>query len=66
MQLNGFPGETRVAPIPLCSFAIRAFLRLAYHRLRTGLSWYETKTAIVRTAVSPYFANPFCTLPSTA
>ena len=54
------------AQIAHIGFALRAFLRLEYHRLRTGLSWYETKAAIVRTAVSPYFANPFCRLPSTA
>ena len=54
------------AQIAHMGFALRAFLRLEYHRLRTGLSWYETKAAIVRTAVSPYFANPFCRLPSTA
>ena len=54
------------AQIAHMGFAIRAFLRLEYHRLRTGLSWYETKAAIVRTAVSQYFANPFCRLPSTA
>ena len=54
------------AQIAHIGFAIRAFLRLEYHRLRTGLSWYETKAAIVRTAVSQYFSNPFCRLPSTA
>ena len=54
------------AQIAHIGFAIRAFLRLEYHRLRTGLSWYATQAAIVRTAVRPYIANPFCTIPSTA
>ena len=47
-------------------FALRAFLRLEYHRLRTGLNWYAVKVAIVRSAVRRYLANSFCTIPSTA
>ncbi len=31
--------------------ALRAFLRLEAHRLRTGLSWYEAKLALVRSAI---------------
>jgi hypothetical protein len=31
--------------------ALRAFLRLEAHRLRTGLSWYEAKLALVRDAI---------------
>ena len=31
--------------------ALRAFLRLEAHRLRTGLSWYEAKLALVRNAI---------------
>ena len=54
------------AQIAHIGFAIRAFLRLEYHRLRTGLNWYATQAAIVRTAVRQYIANPFCTIPSTA
>ena len=54
------------AQIAHIGFAIRAFLRLEYHRLRTGLSWYAAQAAIVRTAVRQYIANPFCTIPSTA
>ena len=55
--------RAQIAPM---GFALRAFLRLEYHRLRTGLNWYAAKAAIVRTAVRPYRANPFCTIPSTA
>ena len=54
------------AQIAHIGFALRALLRLAYHRLRTGLSWYAAKAAIVRSAVRQYLANPFCTIPSTA
>ena len=54
------------AQIAHIGFALRAFLRLEYHRLHTGLSWYAAKAAIVRSAVRQYLANPFCTIPSTA
>lgn len=38
--------------------ALRAFLRLEYHRLQTGVSWFESKTSIIREAVRAYLANP--------
>lgn len=38
--------------------AVRAFLRLEAHRLRTGTSWYEAKRAITRAAVRHYLAHP--------
>jgi hypothetical protein len=46
--------------------ALRAFLRLEVHRLRTGISWFEAKTAIVREAVRTYLAQPLYTQTSTA
>jgi len=46
--------------------AIRAFVRLEVHRLRTGVSWYETKTSIIRSAIRAYLACPTITLGSTA
>lgn len=46
--------------------ALRAFLRLEYHRLRTGISWFEAKTAIIRQAVRAYLAQPLYTLDATA
>lgn len=46
--------------------AIRAFLRLEAHRLRTGLSWFEAKTGIIRSAMRQYLAQPSITLYSTA
>lgn len=42
--------------------ALRAFLRLEVHRLRTGTSWFEAKTAIIRDAVRAYLAQPLYTL----
>lgn len=46
--------------------AIRAFLRLEQHRLVTGVSWWEAKTAIIREAVRLYLTHPRYTLASTA
>ncbi len=42
--------------------AIRAFLRLERFSFRTGYSWFETKTSIIREAVRAYLKNPFCCL----
>ena len=47
-------------------FALRAFLRLETHRLRTGVSWFEAKTAIIREAVRQYLAQPRYTSLATA
>ena len=46
--------------------AIRAFVRLEVHRLRTGISWFEAKTGIIRSAMRFYLAHPTITLGSTA
>jgi hypothetical protein len=46
--------------------ALRAFLRLEVHRLRTGVSWFEAKAAIVREAIRAYLAQPLYTQTSTA
>jgi hypothetical protein len=46
--------------------ALRAFLRLECHRLRTGTSWCEAKAAIVREAIRAYLAHPRYTQLSTA
>jgi hypothetical protein len=46
--------------------ALRAFLRLEYHRLLTGVSWFEAKTGIIRHAVRAYLAHPLYTLNATA
>jgi DDE superfamily endonuclease len=42
--------------------ALRAFVRLEAHWLRTGMSWYAAKTDIIRTAVREYLAHPCYTL----
>ncbi len=46
--------------------ALRAFLRLEWHCYRTGVSGFEARTAIIRSAVRAYLANPLYTLPATA
>jgi len=46
--------------------AVRAFVRLEAHRLRTGLSWYETKKTIIRNAVRQYLKFPLIRATSTA
>jgi hypothetical protein len=42
--------------------ALRAFVRLEAHWLRTGVSWYAAKTDIIRIAVREYLAHPRYTL----
>lgn len=42
--------------------SIRAFVRLEWHRVVTGLSWYGAKFGIVREAIRAYLANPTITL----
>ncbi len=46
--------------------AIRAFLRFEIFRLKTGKSWYEAKTTIIREALQAYLAHPNYTLTPTA
>lgn len=46
--------------------AVRAFLRLEWHSLRTGLSWFELKMQIIREAVRAYLTQPIYTLAATA
>lgn len=46
--------------------AIRAFVRLEYHRFTTGVSWFAAKSDIVREAVRRYLADPWYRLPTPA
>jgi hypothetical protein len=46
--------------------AIRALLRLEWHRYTTGVSWAEAKARIIREAVRGYLARPLYVLPGTA
>ncbi|NKQ39683.1 MAG: IS4/IS5 family transposase, partial [Methanosarcinales archaeon] len=39
------------------------YLRLEVYRLRTGISWFEAKTSIIRDAIRSYLAHPVYTLP---
>lgn len=46
--------------------AIRAFVRLEWHRFTTGVSWFEAKLQIIRNAVRAYLAHPLYRLQPTA
>lgn len=39
--------------------AIRAFVRLEWHRMRTGVGWTNAKRAILRPAIRHYLAHPW-------
>ena len=39
-------------------FSIRAFLRLEVERLRSGISWFESKRKIIRDAIRSYLQAP--------
>lgn len=60
--------QARAARAQRChiGLALRAFLRLEAFCFRTGISWFEAKTAIIREAVRAYLANPLYTLTPTA
>jgi putative transposase len=42
--------------------ALRAFLRLEVHRLRTDISWFEANARIIRDAIRSYLSHPVYTL----
>jgi len=46
--------------------AIRAFVRLEWHRVRTGIGWRLAKEGIIRHALRSYLARPWYTLPASA
>lgn len=46
--------------------ALRAFVRLEWHRYRLGITWFAAKWSIIRDAVRAYMANPIYNLPGTA
>lgn len=46
------------------SLAIRAFVRLEWHRYQTGVSRFATKWEIIRPAISAYLKSPAYTLTS--
>jgi putative transposase len=46
--------------------AIRGFVRLEYHRVVSGVSWFRAKWDIIRGAVRDYLTAPTYRLPNTA
>ena len=47
-------------------FALRAFVRLEYHRATSGVTWFEAKWSVIRGAVRAYLAAPRYRLPEAA
>jgi hypothetical protein len=43
-----------------------AFVRLEAYRLQTGISWFDAKAGIIRSAMRMYLAHPTITLGSAA
>ena len=39
-------------------FSLRAFLRLKAERIKTGMSWFESKRRIIRGSIELYLKNP--------
>ena len=60
------PGPGRRGQRNHIGCAIRAFVRLEYHRFTTGVSWFAAKYALVREAVRAYLADPIYRLPTPA
>lgn len=59
--------RTAIAQRNHIGLALRAFVRLELHRIRTGLSWFEAKARIIRAAITTYLKDPLYTLsPPTA
>ena len=54
------------APRNHIGLAIRALVRLEYHRVVAGATWFQAKWDIIRGAVRAYLAAPSYRLPSTA
>lgn len=46
--------------------AVRAFVRLEWHRFTTGVSWFAAKLGIIREAIRGFLAQPRYPLPRTA
>jgi len=42
--------------------SIRAFLRFEVQRMKTGITWFETKLSIIRNAVNQFIRKPIYTL----
>jgi len=65
---GGLPPAARAARAQRnhIGMAIRAFVRLEWHRVRTGIGWGMAKEGIIRQAIRRYLARPWYTLPASA
>lgn len=50
--------RSTVGQINHISLSVRAFIRLEAYRLKTGVSWYEAKTDIIRDSIRHYLKRP--------
>jgi DDE family transposase len=60
------PAQTEEGQRGHIQLALRAFVRLEANWLETGVSWYQAKADVVRTAIRDYLAHPRYSLPSDA
>ena len=65
-EVEGCQARLARAQLNHIGCAIRAFVRLEWHRWTTGRTWFEAKTAIVRAAVRRYLGEPGIRLPQPA
>lgn len=64
--VEGCQCRSRRAQFNHIGMAIRAFVRLEWHRFTTGVSWFEAKQRIIRDAVRLYLEFPLYRLPEPA
>ena len=65
-EVEGCPARLARSQRNHIGFALRAFVRLEWHRFHTGTSWFEAKWSIIRDAVRAYIAEPKYNLPEGA
>ena len=61
-EVERCPARSATAQKNHIGLALRAFLRLENFAFRTGVSWLEAKTVIIRDAVRLYLAHPYIRL----
>ena len=64
--VEGCQCRSRRAQVNHIGMAVRAFVRLEWHRFTTGISWFEAKQRIIRDAVRRYIELPLYNLPEPA
>ncbi len=65
-EVEGCQARLARAQLNHIGLAVRAFVRLEWHRWTTGRTWFEAKHQIIRAAVRRYLKDPRITLPPPA